>query len=173
MDSITKYGYTKQECLYIASEFAVQLGKRTKDKPLSMKWMKGFLKRWPEMRVTKPRALEFVRAKLANEVVVMTYFDHLETCLQRNDLLEKPNLIYNVDEKGASILHNPPYIVTGINHPAQAVTSEKGHTVTIIGAGSTSVSAIPPYFVFHGKKMNYNLLKGSSPEAIGTVSESG
>jgi hypothetical protein len=167
------YGYTQQECIDVASEFAVQLGKRTKDKPLSMKWMKGFLKRWPEMRVTKPRALEFVRAKMASEGVVMTYFDNLETCLQKNDLLDKPHLIYNVDEKGVSILHKPPHIVAGTNHPAQAVTSGKGDTVTIIGAGSASGSAIPPYFVFPGKKMNYDLLKGSSAGASGTVSDSG
>ncbi|KAH3733420.1 hypothetical protein DPMN_039847 [Dreissena polymorpha] len=123
------YGYTQQECIDVASEFAVQLGKRTKDKPLSMKWIKGFFKKWPEMRVTKPRALGFARAKMASEVVVMTYFDHLETCLQRNKLLDKPHLIFNVNEKGVSILHKPPHIVAGTNHTAQAVTSGIGKTL--------------------------------------------
>ncbi|KAH3807312.1 hypothetical protein DPMN_135647 [Dreissena polymorpha] len=123
-----------------------------------MKRMKGFLNTWPEMLVTKPRALRFVRVKMASETVVMTYFSHLETCLKRNDLLDKPNLIYNVDEKGVPILYKPPHIVACTNHPAQAVTSGKGHTVTIFGAGSASGSAIPPYFVFPGIKMNYDLL---------------
>ncbi|KAH3876101.1 hypothetical protein DPMN_039381 [Dreissena polymorpha] len=45
------YGYTQQECIDVASQFAVQLGKMKVDTPLSMIWMKGFLKRWPEMRV--------------------------------------------------------------------------------------------------------------------------
>ncbi|KAH3699773.1 hypothetical protein DPMN_074736 [Dreissena polymorpha] len=65
------YGYTQQECIDVASEFAVQLGKRTKDEPLSMKWMNGFLSKWPESE-NIPRAFEFVRAKMASEAVVMT-----------------------------------------------------------------------------------------------------
>ncbi|XP_053381188.1 uncharacterized protein LOC128549074 [Mercenaria mercenaria] len=42
------YGYTRQECVDIASDYAVQLGKRDKDKRLSINWLKGFLHRWPE-----------------------------------------------------------------------------------------------------------------------------
>ena len=63
------YGYTRQECVDLATDFAVQLGKRESDKPLSMKWMKGFLSRWPEIRVLKPRGLEHVRAKMTSEAV--------------------------------------------------------------------------------------------------------
>ena len=51
-----------------------------------------------------------------------------------------------------------------------AVTSRKGQTVTILGCGSATVQAIPPYFIFPGKP---ELLAGSSPGATGTVSESG
>jgi len=40
-----RYGYTRQECLDVASDYAFQLGKLPKGKPLSMKWLKGFLKR--------------------------------------------------------------------------------------------------------------------------------
>ena len=43
--SLLGYGYTQQECVDVASQYAVQLGKRTPDKPLSMKWIKGFLSR--------------------------------------------------------------------------------------------------------------------------------
>ena len=167
------YGYTQQECISVASQYAFQLGLRSNDKPLSMMWMKGFLGRWPEMRVIKPRALEDERAKLAKESVVMSYFDNLEKCLRKHDLLNKPHLIYNIDEKGVSIEHKPPFIVAGSGHPTQAVTSGKGKTVTIIGAGSASGAAVPAYFVFPGKRMNFDLLKGATPGASGTVSDNG
>ncbi len=49
------YGYTRQETADIASEYATQLGKRSKDQPLTIRWMEGFFKRWPEMKVLKPR----------------------------------------------------------------------------------------------------------------------
>ena len=167
------YGYTQQECVDVATEYAIQLGKRSRDKPLSMRWMEGFLTRWPEMRVVKPRPLEHVRAKMASESIVMSYFDDLEKCINQNGLSDKPHLIYNVDEKGVTVEHKPPYIVASTEYPAQAVTSGKGKTVTILGAGSASGSAIPPYFVFPGKRMNPDLLRDGSPGVNGTVSESG
>ena len=43
------YGYTRQECVDIATNFAVQIGKRTPSKPFTMKWMRGFLKRWTKV----------------------------------------------------------------------------------------------------------------------------
>ena len=63
------YGYTVQKCFELASDFATQLSKRSKDKPLSFKWMKGIRDRWPEKKFT-PRALEHVRAKMAEESVL-------------------------------------------------------------------------------------------------------
>ena len=93
------YGYSRQECVNIASDYAVVLGKRSKDSPLTMKWMRGFLSRWPEIRVLKPRSLEHVRAKMASETVVCNYFKNLKCTLETHDLADKPYLIFNVDEK--------------------------------------------------------------------------
>lgn len=72
------YGYTRQESVDLASDFAYQLGKWTKDHPLTLKWIRGFLKRWPELRVLKPRGLEYARAKLASESALSSYFDNLK-----------------------------------------------------------------------------------------------
>ena len=73
------FGYTRQEYVDIASDYAVHLGKRTIDKPFTMKWMRGFLKRWPELKVLKPRGLEHVRAKMASKETVAEYFKILQT----------------------------------------------------------------------------------------------
>ena len=35
----------------------------TKDKPLNIRWLRGFMKRWPEISVPKPKGFEFARAK--------------------------------------------------------------------------------------------------------------
>ncbi|XP_053388230.1 uncharacterized protein LOC128551405 [Mercenaria mercenaria] len=167
------YGYTRQECVDIASDFAVQLGKRRKDKPLTMKWMRGFLKRWPELKVLKPKGLEFSRAKMASKEVVFNYFSNLKSTLEKHNLANKPHLIFNVDEKGISVEHKPPYIVAGSSYTPSAVTSGKGKTVTILGCGSAAGQAIPPYLVFPGQRMREELLHGASPGADGTISESG
>ena len=167
------YGYTRQECVDLATDFAVQLGKRESDKPLSMKWMKGFLSRWPEIRVLKPRGLEHVRAKMTSEAVVSDYFKNLEDCMTKYDLLDKPHLIFNMDEKGISVNHKPPCVVASSDHCPPAVTSGKGKNVTLLGCGSASGASIPPYFVFPGKRMLPELLDGATGGANGTVSETG
>ena len=57
------YGYTQQKCVDMTSEFVFKLGKCAKDKPLTMKWLKGYLGRWPEMKVIKPRVLNMLEQK--------------------------------------------------------------------------------------------------------------
>lgn len=167
------YGYTRQECVNIASEYAVHLGKRTMDKPFTMKWMRGFLKRWPELKVLKPRGLEHARAKMASKETVAGYFKNLEKTLSTHNMHDKPHLIYNVDEKGISIDHKPPSVVSDSTYCPQAVTSGRGKTITILGGGSASGVAIPPFFIFPGKRMRPELLNGASPGTSGTVSETG
>ena len=56
------YGYTRQEVVELASDYAVQLGKRKPDQPLTIKWIRTFIGCWPELRVLKPRSLEQLRA---------------------------------------------------------------------------------------------------------------
>ncbi|KAH3856609.1 hypothetical protein DPMN_099201 [Dreissena polymorpha] len=64
------YGYTISEVVASATNYAVFLGKRPNDKPLSVKWFKGFQQRWPELRVVRPRALSNYRAEATLEVNV-------------------------------------------------------------------------------------------------------
>lgn len=167
------YGYTRQECVDIASDYAVHLGKRTMDKPFTMKWMRGFLKRWPELKVLKPRGLEHVRAKMASKETVAEYFKNLANTISTYNMHDKPHLIYNIDEKGISIDHKPPSVVSDSTYCPQAVTSGRGKTITILGGGSASGVAIPPFFIFPGKRMRPELLNGASPGTNGTMSETG
>jgi len=142
------YGYTRQECVNLASDFAVQLSKRGKHQPVSMKWLRGFLKRWPELKVLKPKGLEYARAKMASQPIVTSYFANLKSSLQQHDLLDKPHLIFNLDEKGLTTEHKPPHIVASSHDCPLAVTSGKGQTVTLIGCGSASGTAIHPSSFF-------------------------
>jgi hypothetical protein len=105
------YGYTRAEVVNMASEYAFSLGKRDRNHPFSIKWFKGFMKRWPDLSVTKPRSLSAARAKSTSEDVVSSYFKELDTILKKYDLSDKPQCIYNIDEKGLQTEHRPPCIV--------------------------------------------------------------
>jgi len=80
------YGFTITEVVSKASDYAVFLKKRTRDKPLTVKWFKGLRNRWPELRVIKPRGLAKCRAEATNEQAVESYFTNLENVLKSNVL---------------------------------------------------------------------------------------
>ncbi|KAH3805636.1 hypothetical protein DPMN_133941 [Dreissena polymorpha] len=117
------YGYIRQEVCDIATDFAIQLGKRTKENPFTLNWFNKFIKRWPQLRVLKPRGLEKVRAKRASDSVVTDYFKKLEAIIKKYDLSDKPHLIYNIDEKGVIRNPSPAAIVAGTDfHPPSVVS---------------------------------------------------
>jgi hypothetical protein len=167
------YGYNRKEIVDIASDYTVTLGKRTVEKPLTLNWFHGFMKRWPELRVVKPRSLEVSRAKSTSDATVQNYFNQLEHIIDKYELQNSPHLIFNVDEKGISTNHTPSHIVARRDFYPQSITTGKSKTITVLGCGSASGVAIPPYFVFPGKRMMPDLLKDASPGANGTMSDSG
>ena len=77
------------------------------------------------------------------------------------NLQDKPQLIFNVDEKGLTADHTPPFVVSSKEHHPLAVTSGKSKTTTLIGCGSASGNAIPPFLVFAGSRMLQDLMAGS------------
>lgn len=93
--------------------------------------------------------------------------------MKKYDLLDKPHLVFKVDEKGISINHRPPSVVSGSDHCPPAATSGKGKNVTLLGCGSAGGTAVPPYFAFPGKRMLPELLDGATAGAAGTVNQTG
>jgi len=143
------YGFTITEVVSKATDYAIHLGKRTPDKPLSVKWFKGFKRRWPEMRVVKPRSLAQCRARCTSDEAISSYFNNLEVVLRSNGLDDKPECIFNIDEKGIQTEHSPPYVVSG-KAKVPAITSSRSAITTIIGGGNALGTQIPPFFVFKG-----------------------
>jgi len=121
---------------------------------LSNKWlyMYAFLKRWnSEISSMKPRQLESYRAKCATPEAVQSYFSNLKTVMYENNLLGKPQHIYNLDETGIQAEHKPGNVIAGIHFKPQSITSPKSLTTTVIGYVNALGNAVPPYFVFKGQ----------------------
>ena len=127
------YGYQKSKVQYMARDFAAVLGKDIKNQEyLSNCWFYGFIGRWPEMKVVKPQKLTIFRAKSASSEVLGKYYQELGTILKSNNLLNKPERIWNIDETGVPTEHSRPKIVCNIGTNPQAVTSPRGSTITVI-----------------------------------------
>ena len=168
------YGYTRSEILNMATDYAVHLGKRTNDdKVFSMNWFYGFISRWPELRVIKPSSLSEQRAKCASEESLINYFEELNTIIKKYNLANKPEHIYNIDEKGINTEYRPQNVVAAKGYQPQVVMGNRTKTVTVIGAGNAVGSQVPPFFIFPGQRMMPELMKGQTPGAAGTVTASG
>jgi hypothetical protein len=167
------YGYSRAEVVDMASEYAIFLGKRDKEHPFTLKWFRLFMKRWPELKVLKPRGLEIQRAKATNKESVSVYYTELGNIMDKYDLKHKPERIYNVDEKGLSTSHKPPSVVASCESQPQAVTSGSRTLITVIGCGNAMGNSVPPFFVFPGLRMKSELLDGGGHGVDGTVTESG
>ncbi|XP_038072690.1 tigger transposable element-derived protein 1-like [Patiria miniata] len=168
------YGYTRTEVTVLATDLAIHLGKRKKvDKPLSLRWFYNFMTRWPELKVKKPRSLEIMRAKATSQETVNRYFDEMEKILEKYNLKDRPEAIYNVDEKGIVENHTPPSIVSSRYEVPPAVTMGKSSTTTVIGCGNALGMALPPFFIFKGKRMRNEFLSGCTAGTGGTISDSG
>ena len=75
------------------------------------------------------------------------YYTELGNILSTNNLTNKPERIYNIDETGVSTEHSSPRIVCHVETNPQAVTSPRGSTVTCIAAGNALGNSVP-HFMF-------------------------
>ena len=139
----------------------------------SMNWFNSFIGRWPELRVVKPSSLSEQRAKSASKESLNNYFVELNKIMLKYDLKDKPQHIYNIDEKGINTQYRPQNVVAGKGYHPQTVMGERTKTVTVIGAGNALGSQIPPYFIFPGQRMLPDLMEGKIYGADGTVTQSG
>ncbi|XP_053400532.1 jerky protein homolog-like [Mercenaria mercenaria] len=168
------YGYTRAEFLCLAFDWAVTLGRKKQSDPdFAASWYKGFKRRNPDVTLAKPQKLSVLRAKCTSDETMDKYFCELAKVLKKHDLENHPEFIWNIDETGLMIEHNPRHVICMKGTTPQAITSNRGKTVTIIASGSAAGSRLPPYYVFPGMRWNQDLLTGASPVSAGTVTESG
>ncbi|KAH3843766.1 hypothetical protein DPMN_117297 [Dreissena polymorpha] len=79
--------------------------------------------------------------------------------METYDFFNKPQFIYNVDETGIQPEYRPPNVIAPLHEKAQAVTSPRSTTTTIIRCVNTVGNSIPPFFVLKDKRQNPDLMK--------------
>ena len=101
----------------------------------------------------------------------------MQTCLQKYDLVDKPQFIFNCDEKAFLSQYSPPKVVASrTKRLIYSVTPPRGSTTTVIGCGSAAGQSVPPYFVFgHRARIGdlLDLATRHAPGSAGTLSDNG
>ena len=64
----------------------------------SLKWLKGFRNRHPDLTLGSAECVDRGRHENAKESIILEYFDTLSNLLTEKNLQNKPHLIYNCDE---------------------------------------------------------------------------
>ena len=91
-----------------------------------------------------------------NEENANHYFDLLQEIFDLNNFAAHPEAIYNVDETGMPLEPHPPKVVTKKDQKkVRYQTSGKKEQITVIGCGSATRQAIPPFIIFAAKQVNY------------------
>ena len=93
----------------------------TNAQPLTNRWYYNFMSRWSnEVKLVKPRSLEAARASAATKDVD-SYFEELNAVINKYHLGDKPQCIFNIDEKGINTDHRPSGVVRDRNTTIQSV----------------------------------------------------
>lgn len=118
-------------------------------------WLKGFLQRNPEISKRKAQGMNPARAQKLNKFIVGDYFMKLRQVLTDLDIMDKPERVYNVDEKGCrlSLHHQQTVLAKKGCKRVHLVAPEHGQNVTVVACGSASGVAIPPAILFKGSRM--------------------
>ena len=126
-------------------------------------WWEGFTKRNPSVTLRTPEKLTSIRARGLNPVTTGNYFIDLADILNKNDLLHKPQTIWNMDEKGVSMEHTPVKVVAdkaSRNTPAPGRVANSRQSNTIIACINAIGKSMLQMIIVKGK--TEKILRGSS-----------
>lgn len=118
------------------------------------KWMALFYKRHPEVARRKSQMLNPARAQKLNRHIVQEYFEKLKNVLIDLNLINQPQLIYNMDEKGCRLtLHHQQHVLSrkGAKR-VHLIAAEHAESATVVACGNALGQCIPPMILFKGKR---------------------
>ncbi|XP_046557376.1 uncharacterized protein LOC124266622 [Haliotis rubra] len=152
------YRYRQIDIADGAADYGHYYGKRDiSEGPMSRGWIKKFVDR-QKKKITYMEYHFRAKCPFPPVNVQKKYYEELESILDKNNLKDRPHLIYNLSETALTLTYaDEP-------HEPEA---------TILSCFNALGLKLPPFFIFKGKKPNAKLTKGG-PDGLGAVmSESG
>ena len=169
------FGLNTVELRKLAFELAEkqEINHRFKNKTAGKTWLKGFLRRHPELAIRSPEATSLGRAVGFNKPSVDKFFNLYKSELEKHTYTA--DRVFNMDETGLTVVHKPRKVLAqrGDKQVGRITSGEKGETMTVICAISASGTYVPPMLIYKRKRMSELLMKGSPPGSIGACSANG
>ena len=154
------YSYTLNAVQEFAHDFAVAIGKPVRSKErFSNQWAYGFMQRSPQAKKAMRQAKVSLKKALDN------YFARLSDILSEHSII--PDRIFFVSS--ANISAEPHTSLSG-KDPYEIKSPV---TVSFVAAANALGKAIPPFYVFPGRKRNQKLMKDAQEGSDFDVTENG
>ena len=105
-------GFSKKSFFKYAGDLARKRGRTFKRSAPSDKWWRLMKRRHTDFSLRSPEATAAIRHKCMNRVKVAKYFAALREVLDKNpSLASSPECIWNLDEAGLSLVHDPGKVI--------------------------------------------------------------
>lgn len=168
------FGLTMEDVRKLAYQIAVRnnmiegtSGPYVNKDSFGQDWLKGFLKRHPEITPRTPEATSAARARGFNREVVGQFFDVYEKLMDKYKF--QPQNIFNVDETGMTTVQGTGAKILAMKGRRQVgclTSAERGQLVTVVICMSVTGSFIPPFFIFPRTRMKAELMDGAPPGSM-------
>ena len=170
---------TRHETRLIVGEYIRATGREnpfTEDLP-GYDWLDGFMKRHKkELTVRQPEQLKVTTVRSsANQVIFNAWFELLHTTLIENDLLDKPERIYNVDESGFPLDPKRLKVIAekGAQNLFRIIGGSGRENITVQGCAKADGLMLPPYVLYAAKNLCGKWTEDGPEGARYNVSEKG
>ncbi|CAG9562808.1 unnamed protein product [Danaus chrysippus] len=132
-------------------------------------WLKGFMKRHPDLSIRRPEATSAAQTMGFNKVTVNKFYSLLGEVYDKYNLT--PDRIYNCDETGISCVSKTKSKIIaekGRKQVGSLSSAERGQTVTVEICFNAAGTYMPPMLIFPRQRMKQELLDRAPP---GTTAE--
>lgn len=115
-------------------------------------WWRGLKSRHPELVIRKPEKLSTVRSRMMNREVVSKYISALDQLVTDLQLHDKPECIWNCDEKGFQFEHSPVSVCARKgSRSLPGRISNSWESISVLATINALGARMPPMVVVKGK----------------------
>ena len=117
------------------------------------KWLKGFLKRHPQITLKTAKNLSIARAMGANETVISNWFKLLRELKDKFHIVS-PYQVWSGDETGVQNVPKEVKVLGCKNiRTFQQVSGEQGETSTVLTFINAAGQSVPPLIIHKGQRV--------------------
>jgi len=169
---------SEQQVRDLATDYAVKnklpVFDNSKEKQAGYYWLRGFLKRHPDLKVKKAESLSAARAQAVNEEKVSHWFQALGALLEECDVSQMPAHIWNLDESGLQdVFHSRRAVGETGKTLYQLQAGEKGDTTTVVPVFNALGTVATLMVIFKGVRLKPELYSGTPPGTVIKCSKDG